>query len=82
MSHQRVPVLASVVSHICVLYEVINTVNLEVHLNLHLSCLVHLDYEFVFNFLSPLSLVLLNIEHLESMLTGWMLNEEVDWNNT
>ena len=42
------PVLASAVRHFFVLYEVINTVNLEVHVEVYFSCLVHLDDPIVF----------------------------------
>ena len=48
MINWRVPVLASGVSHICVLREVINTVNLEVHVEVQLYWIVHINDLFVF----------------------------------
>ena len=43
----------------CVLYLVINTVNLEVHADVQLSCLIHLDdpLAFVLSYYSLLSLI-------------------------
>ena len=55
------PVLASVVRRFCVIYEVINAVNLEVNVEVKLSCLIHLDDPFAF-FLSNSSFLLL-IKH-------------------
>ena len=46
MSHRRVPVLASAVLRLCILYEVINTFNIEVNVGEHLYCLVHLNDPF------------------------------------
>ena len=50
VSHQRVPVLASSVIRFLVLYEVINTFNIEVHVEVQLSFLVHLYDPFVLVF--------------------------------
>ena len=57
-SHQRVIVLASAVSYLFVLYEVTNTFNIEVHVEVHLSWLIHIDHPFAF-VLSKSSLICL-----------------------
>ena len=48
MNHWIVPVLESAVICFCVLYEATNTVNIEVNVKVHMSCLVHLDDTFAF----------------------------------
>ena len=62
MSHWRVPVLASVVRHFFVLYEVISTVNLEVNGEVQLSFHVHIDDPFPFVLSN--SYLLLLIKHI------------------